>query len=71
MRLIKHETINNQNNQNKQQNYMDKLEKVFDISHAIAQQLIKKEDWQFPMLQDESRTDSIGLVGKKLAEQKK
>ncbi|CAH0562945.1 unnamed protein product [Brassicogethes aeneus] len=70
VRLMKHKTRNNPTDQKNQQKFIDKLEKLFDISHANSQQLIKNEgDRQFLKLQQESRTGSIGPVDKKLAKQ--
>ena len=72
VRLARNKIRNNQKDQENQKSFMERLSKLFDISHANAQQLIKNvEDKQFLKLQQESRSGSIGSVDKKLAAKEK
>lgn len=61
--LIKHRSRNNDKDQENQKEYSDKLDNLFDISHANSNELIKnEEDRKFLKLQQESRTGCIGSV---------
>ena len=63
---MKHRSRNNTKDQQNQQEYTDKLNNLFDISHANSNELIKNdEDRQFLKLQQESRTGCIGSVDTK------
>lgn len=66
--LMKHRSRSNDRDLVNQKSYSDKLDGIFDISHANAEQLItNEEDRQFLRLQRESRTGCIGSVDKILA----
>lgn len=66
--LMKHMKRSNVTDQKKQKEYSEELERLFDISHANSDQLIKnEEDKKFLKLQQESRTGVIGSVDRKLA----
>jgi len=70
--LLKNRTRSNEKDKSNQKQYSDKLEMLFDISHANSDSLIKNdEDKQFLMLQREGRFGSCGPVDKKLAEKEK
>ena len=66
--LIKHRSRSNSKDVVNQQQYSEKLDKLFDISHANSAELIKNdEDRLFLQLQQRSRTGCIGPVDVKLA----
>ena len=66
--LMKHRTRSKIKDQKNQENYSKKLDKMFDISHGNADQMITiEEDKEFLNLQRASRTGSFGCVDKKLA----
>ena len=68
VQLKKNRKRNKETDQLNQKNYTEKLEKLFDISHADSDKLIRnQEDLQFLKLQQESRTGSIGPLDVKLA----
>jgi hypothetical protein len=70
--LLKNRTRSNEKDKNNQKQYSDKLEMLFDVSHAKSDSLIKNdEDKQFLKLQREGRIGSLGPVDKKLAEKEK
>jgi hypothetical protein len=70
--LMKHRSRSNEKDQFNQKQYCEKLDHLFDISHANAEQLItNEEDRQFLKLQRESRTGCIGSVDKKLLSREK
>ena len=66
-KLMKNRLRGNDTDLLRQKEYCEKLDKLFDISHAKADELINiEEDRQFLKLQKESRKGSIGPVDKKL-----
>lgn len=70
--LMKSRKRSNEKDKANQKSYCDKLDRLFDISHANSNELIRnEEDRQFLRLQQESRTGTIGAVDKKLAEREK
>ena len=70
--LMKHKKRNNPTDQANQSRYTEKIDKLFDISHANSNQLIKiEEDREFLKMQQESRTGTIGTLDKKLSEKEK
>lgn len=70
--LMKHRSRRNQSDQHKQKQFTEKLQQLFDASHANAKSILtNEEDRTFLQLQQESRTGSIGPVDKKLADKEK
>lgn len=70
--LMKHRSRSNQSDLHKQKQFTEKLEQLFDISHANAKAIItNEEDRTFLQLQQESRTGSIGPIDKTLADKEK
>ena len=66
--LMKNRSRNNEKDQINQKNYSEKLDQLFDISHANAEKLIKNdEDRQFLKMQQDSRKGCIGSFDRKLA----
>lgn len=64
--LVKHRSRNNAKDQQNQKDYRDKLDSLFDISHANSDELIKNnEDREFLKLQRKSRTGCIGSADNK------
>jgi hypothetical protein len=69
---MKNQCRGNKKDLDYQTQYEQKLDSLFDISHAASDQLIRiEEDKQFLKLQQESRSGAIGSVDKKKAEQDK
>jgi len=67
VRLMSSRARGNDKDKLNQNQYTEKLDTLFDISHANADKLIaNEEDRQFLKLQKESRTGCIGPVDKKL-----
>ena len=72
IKLMKHHTQSNPADEEQQRNYSKKLVKLFDISVANADKLIKKnKDREFLRLQQQTRTGCIESVDKKLAVREK
>lgn len=70
--LMKHRKRSNENDKVKQGMYTTRLQQLFDISPANANEMISNdEDRVFLRLQQQSRTGSIGPVDKKLADREK
>jgi hypothetical protein len=70
--LMKSQCRGNKKDLDYQTQYEQKLNSLFDISHAVSDQLSRiEEDEQFLKLQQESRSGAIGSVDKKKAEQDK
>ena len=68
VKLMKNFRRSTDKDKQNQKEYTDKLEKMFDISHANSDKIIRnEEDKQFLMLQRSSRTGVIGPADKKLA----
>lgn len=66
-RLMSSRARSNEKDKQNQKQYTEKLDNLFDISHANAAQLISnEEDRLFLKLQQESRTGCIGPVDRKL-----
>jgi hypothetical protein len=66
--LMKNRSRNNAKDVENQREYSSKLDSLFDISHAAANELIKNdEDRIFLQQQRESRTGCIGPLDQKLA----
>jgi hypothetical protein len=64
--LVKHRSRNNTKDQQNQKEYGEKLDILFDISHANSNELItNEEDRQFLKLQQESRAGCLGSVDRK------
>jgi hypothetical protein len=71
-KLMKHKTRNNDKDLENQTQFSEKLDMLFDISHAASEQLISiEEDKQFLKMQKESRSGVIGRVDKKKADRDK
>jgi hypothetical protein len=71
-KLMKNYKRSNSSDQKKQQDFTIKLDRLFDISHAESQKLIKNdEDWQFLQLQRSNRTGTISGVDFSLARREK
>ncbi|GBN77906.1 hypothetical protein AVEN_40026-1 [Araneus ventricosus] len=68
--LMKQRKRNNAKDQENQKIYCNNL-KLFDISHANSQELLKNEDRKFLQLQRIFRTGYIGSLDRKLAEREK
>ena len=70
VKLMKHRKRSNDTDRKRQKDYSEKLERMFDISHANSDELIKNaEDREFLGLQRRSRTGVIGSIDRKLAVQ--
>ena len=63
--LMKHRSRNNARDQKNQKEYSDKLDTLFDVSHANSIKLITNDDRQFLTLHQESTAASIGSVNMK------
>ena len=69
---MKHRTRSNVTDKVNQDKYIKKLNSLFDISHARADEMIKnEEDREFLQLQRLARVDSISSVDGKLAAKEK
>jgi len=67
VRLMSSRARSNQKDQENQKQYTEKLDKLFDISNAKADQLItNEEDRQFLKLQRESRAGCLGPIDRQL-----
>lgn len=67
--LMRNQARGNAKDLQNQKEYSEKLDKLFDISHAASDQLLHiEEDKQFLKLQQESRSGVIGSVDKKKSE---